>query len=77
MECLDTDVLENNIYAYYVIKNILTLDYTEAEAKTEFTQTLIKNIDEVMDKINEYVAEKAERLAAIEADRKSKKGGKK
>ena len=77
MENLDTKILENNIYAYYVIKNIMTLDYTEAEAKTDFTQTIIKNIDEVMDKINEYVAEKAERLAAIEADKKAKKGGRK
>ena len=74
IEPLDTSVLENNIYAYYVIKNIMALDYTEADAKTDFTNEVIHNIDLVMDKINEYVQAKAEYDAKVEEERKAKKG---
>lgn len=77
MESLDTMVLEDNIYAYYLIKNIMSLDYVDMNAKTEFTDLVMENIEKLIDTINDYVTAKAEYVAKVEAERKAKKGGKK
>lgn len=77
VENLDTKVLEHNIYAYYLIKNIMALDYADMNAKTEFDQLVMENIENVIDKINDYVTAKAQYDAEVRASRDAKKGGKK
>lgn len=77
MENLNIKDLESNIYAYYLIKNIMSLDYIEDSAKTGFTDTIMNNIEDVIDKINDYVVAKAEYDSEIERERKAKKGKKK
>lgn len=77
VENLDTKVLEHNIYAYYLIKNIMALDYTDMNAKTEFDQLVMDNIEDVIDKINDYVTAKAVFDSEVRASRDAKKGGKK
>ena len=77
MENLSLKDLESNIYAYYLIKNIMSLDYIEDSAKTGFTDTIMNNIEDVIDKINDYVVAKAEYDSEVERERKAKKGKKK
>ena len=75
IDSMDIKLLENNIYAYYIIKNIMSLDYIDIKAPTEFTALIMENIENVIDKINDYVADKAAYDAKIEEERQAKKGG--
>ena len=55
----------------------MSLDYIEDSAKTGFTDTIMENIENVIDKINDYVVAKAEYDSEIEKERQAKKGKKK
>ena len=77
LENLDIKDIENNIYAYYLIKNIMSLDFVEDTAKTDFTDAIMTNIDDTIDIINDYVTAKAEYDSKIEQEKLAKKGGKK
>lgn len=69
IEDVDITSVADSMYAYFIIKNILSLDHI-GDGKTDFSEKMVENIHEVVKLINHYVKEKEE----SDSSTKKKKG---